>query len=420
MKAQLVALTILILISGFTIVSSENEYPIDGYSSTGIRRLMYLQKKLDGEIDGTPIVAGGRKSIKDIQLNLLGEKGDSLKVLPQADPSLQKSINAMFPNMDESYSIAVLDITPGRPIRYAKRQENKGFQPGSVGKLAVLLALFDQLAELEPYSFEARQDILRNTQVTAGSWSIIDEHTVPFFDTETDKFLARIVKEQDVFSLYEWTDHMLSVSNNAAASIVWREVMLMKVFGQEYPVSEERAAEYFKTTKKSELGALSVELVNGPLRELGIESDEWRLGSFFTRGAKAIVPGDGGSIGSPVGLMKFLIAVERGRAVDEESSLEIKRMMYMTDRRIRYAAAEVLKPAAVYFKSGSLYGCVPEEGFVCQKYHGNKQNYMNSVAIVEHPDGTTYMVTLMSNVLRKNSSGDHYGLATQVDRIVRK
>ncbi len=420
MKMKLTALLIIIFLTGFGVISIDSNYPIDGYETTGIKRLLYLQKKIDGEVTGTPPIAGARKSIADIQLNLLGEKGDSLAVLPSADPALQKAVNSIFPNMDESYSIAVLDITPGKPIRYAKRQETKGFQPGSVGKLAVLLALFDQLAKIEPYSFEKRREILRNTKVTAGTWSIIDEHTVPFYEPDTETYFTRIVKEGDVFSLYEWTDHMLSVSNNAAASIVWREVMLMNVFGKEYPVSDERAAEYFKTTKKSELSALAISLVNEPLRELGITTDEWRLGTFFTRGASAIVPGQGGSIGSPVGLMKFLIAVERGLAIDRGSSLEIKRMMYMTDRRIRYAAAEVLKPAAVYFKSGSLYSCVPEEGFECKKYHGNKQNYMNSVAMIEHPDGTNYMVVLMSNVLKKNSSGDHYDLATQVDRLVRK
>ena len=53
------------------------------------------------------------------------------------------------------------------------------------------------------------------------------------------------------FSLYEWTDHMLSVSNNGAAAVVWREAILMRVFGSQYPyLSEEQAEEYFKTTPK--------------------------------------------------------------------------------------------------------------------------------------------------------------------------
>ena len=51
---------------------------------------------------------------------------------------------------------------------------------------------------------------------------------------------------------------------------------------------------------------------------------------------------------------------------------------------------------------------------------GNKSNFMNSVIIVEHKDGTKYMVVLMSNVLKKNSAADHNGLATQIDRTIRK
>jgi hypothetical protein len=93
--------------------------------------------------------------------------------------------------------------------------------------------------------------------------------------------------------------------------------------------------------------------------------------------------------------------------------------MYSTDRRIRYATSPVLKEAAVYFKSGSLYKCKPEEGFSCGKYKGNVENYMNSVAVVEHPDGTIYMVALMSNVLRKNSGTDHMLLAGKIDKIIR-
>ncbi|MEQ8240381.1 MAG: serine hydrolase [Cyclobacteriaceae bacterium] len=420
MKIYSILWSIPFLLFGYFSLNDSEIYPIDGYSSTGIRRLAYLEKKLSGEVTGTPIINGAKKSISEIKLNLLDTRGDSLAALPTAaDPDFQKAINRIFPNLDESYSYTILDITPGRPIRYAKRQESKGFQPGSVGKLAILIALFDQLEKLYPDSFEKRQDLLRSTMVTAGSWVVTDEHTVPIFNPETGKYLNRTVKEKDVFSLYEWADHMMNVSNNGAASVVWREVMLMSVFGNEYPVAQERADEYFKNTKKSELATFSVSLVNEPLRVLGIDENEWRLGSMFTRGAKAIVPGSGGSIGSPTGLLKFLVAVERGDVVDSVSSLEMKRMMYMTGKRIRYAAAYVLKDAAVYFKSGSLYSCVPEEGFECQKYYGNSKNYMNSVAIVEHPDGTTYMAVLMSNVLKKNSSNDHFGLATQIDQIIR-
>jgi hypothetical protein len=97
----------------------------------------------------------------------------------------------------------------------------------------------------------------------------------------------------------------------------------------------------------------------------------------------------------------------------------MKRLFFMTDRRIRYAASKDLNEASVYFKSGSLYKCRPEAGYICAKYKGNVDNFMNSVAIVEHPDGTTYLVALMSNVRKKNSASDHMALASAIDRKIR-
>lgn len=402
------------------LVGDSFSYPYDGYYVTGIRRLVYLQLAMLGATkDGKP-VAGAQKSIMDIHLNLMNEKGDSLVTLPKPDPALQRSINSLFPNMDESYSVCVLDITPGKPIRYANRKEKNQYMPGSVAKLAVIAGLFAELQKLVPNSFEGRQEILKNRMVRAGKWANYDEHTIPVYNIETQKLKKKVVQEDDTCSLYEWADHMISVSNNAAASIVWKEVILMRAFGANYPPTPEEEAEYFSKTPKSEITQIAMAVVDEPLRAIGLTKEEFNLGSLFTRDAKKIVPGTGGTIASPFGLMKYLVAMERGKIVDPASSLEIKRFLYSTDRRIRYAASTALTNAAVYFKSGSLYKCKAEEGFSCKKYHGNVQNYMNSVVVVEQPDGTIYMVTLMSNVLRKNSASDHFGLASQIDKIVRK
>jgi hypothetical protein len=403
------------------LAESVGAYPIDGFFLTGIRRLVRLQLILSGDIKDTKPIEGARKSINEIHLQLLNSKGDSLAALPTPDPELQKKLNVMFPNLHESYSLTLLDITPGKKLRYACRQESRGFQPGSVGKLAVLTGLFAELQRIYPESFEKRQNLLKTKFVRAGRWAISDVHTVPFFDPETKLLVKRTVKEEDVFSLYEWTDHMVSVSNNGAASVVWREVLLMRQFGKDYPgLTEEQATEFFKTTPRATLQNMAVAVVNEPLLQLGITKEEWRLGSMFTHGAKSIIPGMGGSIGTPLGLMKYLTALERGKIVDEKSSLEMKRLLYMTDRRIRYGTSPRLVNAALYFKSGSLYKCKPEEGYECKKYAGNVENYMNSVAIVEHPDGTVYLVVLMSNVLRKNSNIDHQTLATRIDDLIRK
>ena len=416
-------LKIILLVSifcfGFDV--SEIEYPIDGYESTGIKRLKRLQLIESDDLSGRKLIKGATKSIKDIKLNLPTVFRDDAAVLFQRDSALQKKLEELFPNLHESYSVALMDVSEGKQTRYAAHQETRYFQPGSVGKLAIVVGFFNELSKIYPDSFELRKELMRTRSVKAGQWGIYDEHTVPFFNIETNKLVKRQVTPQDIFTLYEWVDHMMSVSNNGAASIVWREAILMNAFGKDYPtLTQEKADEYFKETSRSVLMDLQLEVVNTPLRTLGIGHDEWRLGTMFTRGASGIIPGKGGSAGSPLGLMKFLVALERGVIVDYLSSLEIKRLMYMTDRRIRYGANRKLRDAALYFKSGSLYSCDRSRGGGCGKYKGNVKNYMNSVAIVEQPDGNTYLVVLMTNVLRKNSNIDHNVLAGRIDKIVRE
>ncbi|MBS1135758.1 MAG: hypothetical protein H6R02_2899 [Burkholderiaceae bacterium] len=46
---------------------------------------------------------------------------------------------------------------------------------------------------------------------------------------------------------------------------------------------------------------------------------------------------------------------------------------------------------------------------------------MNSIAIVEYPAGDRkihYMVTLISNVLRKNSAAEHQALAGRIQQLI--
>jgi len=395
-------------------------YPIDGYQRTGIKRLEHLRLIEEGRLPGNKLIKGATKSLSDIKLNLTSVSEDDTGRIFEPDPTLQGKLNSLFPNLHESYSVTLLDITPNRPMRFAKRQESRQFQPGSVGKLAVAVGLFNELSKIYPDDFEKRIDLLCTRHVKSGEWGVYDEHTVPFYNMETEKLVKRQVNTTDVFSLFEWVDHMLSVSNNGAASIVWREAILMNAFGSSYPtLTQEQADAYFKETPKTELMDKQLEVVNNPLRTLGIGDDEWRLGTMFTRGASGIIPGKGGSTGSPLGMMKFLVALERGVIVDYQSSLEIKRLMYMTDRRIRYASNKALADAAVYFKSGSLYKCDRTTMPDCGKYMGNVTNFMNSVAIIEQPDGTTYMAVLMTNVLKKNSNIDHNVLAGRIDAIVR-
>lgn len=419
MKKIIIVLVLVLICSAFTTATF---YPIDGYEHTGIKRLKRLELIKSGEIvEKQTLPEGAFKSYLDIKLNLKEKASDSLHCFFKENDAFQKEISSLFRGLDKSYSLTVMDITDLNNIRYAHRNETSGYQPGSVGKLAVLIGLFNQLSKIYPDDFDKRIQLLKTKVVKAGVWGLTDEHTIPIYNIETKKLVKRQVIANDTFTLFEWADHMLSVSNNGAASIVWREVLLMQAFGEKYPeLTEEDALTYFKTTEKKVLTDLGNDVVNFPLRDLGITADEWRLGSFFTRGANTYVGDKGGSIGTPFGVMKFLVQLEQGNVIDAESSLEMKRLMYMTDRRIRYAQAPALKEAAVYFKSGSLYKCDRSNGQVCGKYMGNVQNFMNSVAIVEHPDKTTYMVVLMTNVLLKNSATDHMYLAANIDKLIKK
>ena len=419
MKKIVIVLVLVLICSAFTTATF---YPIDGYEHTGIKRLKRLELIKSGEIvEKQTLPEGAFKSYLDIKLNLKEKASDSLHCFFKENDAFQKEISSLFRGLDKSYSLTVMDITDLNNIRYAHRNETSGYQPGSVGKLAVLIGLFNQLSKIYPDDFDKRIQLLKTKVVKAGVWGLTDEHTIPIYNIETKKLVKRQVIASDTFTLFEWADHMLSVSNNGAASIVWREVLLMQAFGEKYPeLTEEEALTYFKTTEKKVLTDLGNDVVNLPLRDLGITADEWRLGSFFTRGANTYVGDKGGSIGTPFGVMKFLVQLEQGNVIDAESSLEMKRLMYMTDRRIRYAQAPALKEAAVYFKSGSLYKCDRSNGQVCGKYMGNVQNFMNSVAIVEHPNKTTYMVVLMTNVLGKNSATDHMNLAANIDKLIKK
>jgi len=406
-----------LIITTFIVAGINSYYPIDGYKTTKISRLARLEKIKNDTTQTLNLPKGALLPLNCIELQLTKRKEDSVNGILIEDKAFAEKLKKVIPS--GNYSLTVLDMTNPDDLKYAEHKESIGYQPGSVGKLTVVTALFTQLHNICPQSWEARTSLLKNKRVRAGDWAVYDHHTVPVYDIEKDKLTKRQVKTDDVFSLYEWIDHTMSVSNNGAASVVWREALLMAAFQEEYEyLTQEKIDAYFKETPKKELTLLANKIVNEPLREIGISKDEWRLGSFFTSGANKFVGDIGGSIGTPLGLMKYLVTLEQGNLIDKESSLEIKRLMYMTDRRIRYAYSPKIRDAAVYFKSGSLYSCDRSNGKTCGEYAGNVYNYMNSVAIVEHPNGKKYMVCLMTNVLRKNSAYDHQALAGRIDDVI--
>ena len=393
-------------------------YPLDGYETTGIRRLKRLELIRDKKMAGPVLSSGSGHPLDAILLNADTATLDLSQKEVLVDADLTRKIKTLFDIKDPSYSVALLDMTPGRAPRLALHQADRRFQVGSVGKLAIVVGLFSELHRLFPDDIDKRRDLLRNRMVTAGPWIESDHHDVPIFNPDSGAFFSRPVKQGDEFSLYEWADHMISASANSAASTLWKELILMRHFGTAYPPQAEEEELFFKTTPKKNIAELAAAVVNEPLYIIGISREEFHLGSFFTAYGKKMIPGEGDSSASPWGLLKYLVAMEQGKIVDEWSSLEIKRLMYTTTKRIRYIYSPALAKAAVYFKSGSLYQCVPEPEFTCRKYMGNKTNIMNSVVIVEQPDHRVYMVALMTNVLKKNSADDHQALAAEIDRLI--
>jgi hypothetical protein len=180
------------------------------------------------------------------------------------------------------------------------------------------------------------------------------------------------------------------------------------------------AEKFFRKTPKQTLADLLTNALDEPIIGSRLDPALLRQGKFFTREGKHRVGGRRSSSNAKE-LVRFLLRLEQGRVVDSFSSREIKRLLYMTQGRIRYASSPALAQAAVYYKSGSLYSCRPEPEFQCGKYRGNVFNFMNSVAVVEAPAGEPrlfYLVAITSNVLRENSAVAHQTLATRLHRLI--
>ncbi len=394
-------------------------YPLDGYEETGIRRVEGARLANEGLAIGGFQPPGAMLTTEQVDLRLLNKD----VALPAADPAFTSQIKALLGEHADAYGIAVLDLTDLENPRYAEHRGEHRQNVGSVGKLLVALGYFQALADTYPDDLDKREEILRNTIMTADNFSHSDHHTIRIFDVETRKLIRRPIEDGDQGSVWEYLDWMLSVSSNSAAAMVMRDAMLLKHFGQNYPVSEEEIRTFFSTTPGGKLTKIFQQTFWEPVTRNGLSLDEIRQGSFFTRQGKRNVNGGGNSYATARSLMEFLLKMEKGVLVDEWSSRQLKRLLYMTERRIRYASSPELKEAAVYFKSGSWYKCKQEEGFKCRAYSGNVINYMNSVAIVEQEiDGVKlqYMVIVISNILRQNSAVEHQTLGTEIHKLIKK
>jgi len=393
-------------------------YPIDGYEETGIGRLEGYRLASEGKIAGNRLPPGAKLGRDQIHLRLVDQPDFEI---PSPDADLTRAIVDLLGDSAGRTSVSVLDLSDPQAPAYAEHNGRVLRNPGSVGKIMLVTALLQALADRYPDDIEARKRLLRETQVTADAFIRHDDHDVPVWQPESNRIVRRPLREGDTTNLWTYLDWTLSASSNAAASTVMKQLMLMRHFGSRYPVSAEEEQTLFRDMPRKERSALLLDSLLSPLRRNGLDTDQLRQGAFFTYEGKRRVGGTT-STSSVRELMRLLVRMEKGELVDRWSSLELKRLLYITQTRIRYAASPALSDAALYFKSGSLYKCDRMQDPDCGKYEGNVYNLMNSVAIIESPAGEPrlfYLVALTSNVAGRNSAVEHQSFATRLHRLLK-
>jgi hypothetical protein len=404
----------------FAILSGEPAaaWPLDDSDDSRIGRLEYMRRIESGQLQGTKQPPGALLPTSAVRLRMLEHAAYEAGT---PDTGLSAALRGLLGARAADYSVALLDLSnPERPY-YAEHRAEKRYNPGSVGKLLVANALLQAVADVYPDDLAARWQFLRDTRIEADGVIVTDSHTVRRWDSEQETLIRRPLEIGDPGTLFEFLDWMVSPSSNAAASVLIRQTMLLNEFGRDYPLSPTAAETFFETTAARELTTLLARTLQKPVTRNGFELENLRQGSLFTRSGKALVSGTS-SRASARELLRFLLRIEQGRVIDSFSSAIIKKLMYVTERRIRYARAPALRDAAVYFKSGSLYKCAEEVGFKCRKYRGNVLNLMHSAAIVESHDEQSqlhYIIVLMSNVLRQNSASDHQEIAAAVHGLLK-
>lgn len=396
---------LLSTIGSLLTASSAMAYPLDGYDETNINRLDGFFHSLLTDDGLKNLSAGSLLSITELKLQKPG-----LNYIPSEDRRLKAALMNIVPS---GASVSVLNLSNPKSPQYAGINDNSSFVPGSVGKIMVAVSLFDALARMHPRSIKDREEILREKFIVANDYIDTDEHDVPFWDEQNRKVYFRPIMHGERANLWTYLDWMLSASSNAATSMVMREVLSMNHFKENYPPSASEEARFFASSAPQ---AIMQESFARPMAAQGFGGGRLFQGSFFTKKAKSTISGIGSSA-TTKDLLQLLLRMEEGKLVDEFSSLELKRLLYLTQHRERYVGTSVLDDAAVYFKAGSLHKCSGS----CEKYEGNVQNVLNGLTIVEYPVGDKklyYMVALSTNVLRQNAERLHQRIATGIQNLL--
>ena len=122
--------------------------------------------------------------------------------------------------------------------------------------------------------FWKRRDLMKNKSVRAGQWALSDEHTVPFFNPETNKRVKRTVRWPMMYlRFYEWVDHMVSVSNNGSIRSLERSNP-DACLKEKYPMDCQKKLNVPSAAPQVRTFDVANSVVNEPLRDLGITEDE--------------------------------------------------------------------------------------------------------------------------------------------------
>ncbi|MGE5258716.1 MAG: hypothetical protein ACM3KE_18735, partial [Hyphomicrobiales bacterium] len=122
-------------------------YPLDGYPTTGILRLEAYRLAQEGKVRGPREPMGALLRLDQVDIRHSRQPD---MVLPAADPQLNSAIMSFLGKDSERYGVAVLDLSDPENPRYGETRGGYQANPGSVGKLMVVLAVFQALADIYP------------------------------------------------------------------------------------------------------------------------------------------------------------------------------------------------------------------------------------------------------------------------------
>jgi hypothetical protein len=127
-------------------------YPLDAYPETGIRRVEAARLAVFGKMRGRRQPPGALLPAMLVDLRLLDHPD---LILPEPDPQFSAGVLKLLGNKADRYGVAVLDLSDIDVLdlsdidnpRYAEHRADYKQNVGSVGKIAVAMALFQALAD---------------------------------------------------------------------------------------------------------------------------------------------------------------------------------------------------------------------------------------------------------------------------------